>query len=161
MIYVVLAMRKGAVSVKRNAEATRGSSRNPQLGLHFGHLLVGRIATTDEEELHSNRGETMNDVEVHKNPTEYRYEIWTDGRLAGYTQYVLRGERIAFLHTEVKDSYDGMGLGSRLASVALEDARARGFMVMPFCPFIANFIERHLDEYRDLVVPEMLSGDKL
>ena len=54
-----------------------------------------------------------------------------------------------------------MGLGSRLASVALEDARARGLMVMPFCPFIANFIERHLDEYRDLVVPEMLSGDKL
>ena len=23
----------------------------------------------------------MNDVEVRKNPTEYRYEIWTDGRL--------------------------------------------------------------------------------
>ena len=103
----------------------------------------------------------MNDVEVRKNPTEYRYEIWTHGQLAGYTQYVLRGERIAFLHTEVQDSYDGMGLGSRLASVALEDARARGLMVMPFCPFIAKFIERHLDEYRELVVPEMLSGDKL
>jgi hypothetical protein len=29
---------------------------------------------------------------------------------------------------------------------------------MPFCPFIADFIERHLDEYRDLVAPEMLSG---
>ena len=103
----------------------------------------------------------MNDVEVRKNPTEYRYEIWTAGQIVGYTQYVLRGERIAFLHTEVQDSYDGMGLGSRLASAALEDARVRGLMVMPFCPFIANFIERHLDEYRDLVVPEMLSGDKL
>ena len=27
----------------------------------------------------------------------------------------------------------------------------------PFCPFIAGFIERHLDEYRDLVAPEMLA----
>jgi hypothetical protein len=32
---------------------------------------------------------------------------------------------------------------------------------MPFCPFIAGFIERHLDQYRDLVAPEMLSGDRL
>jgi hypothetical protein len=32
---------------------------------------------------------------------------------------------------------------------------------VPFCPFIARFIERHLDQYRDLVAPEMLSGDRL
>ena len=53
------------------------------------------------------------------------------------------------------------GLYYRLARAALEDARARGLMVVPFCPFIADFIERHLDQYRDLVAPEMLSGDRL
>jgi uncharacterized protein len=100
-------------------------------------------------------------VEVRSNPTEDRYEIWADGELAGYTRYVLRGGRIAFLHTEVKESYEGLGLGSRLAREALEDARARGLMVMPFCPFIADFIERHIEEYRDLVAPEMLSGGRL
>ena len=31
-------------------------------------------------------------------------------------------------------------------------------MVVPYCPFIAGYIERHLDEYRDLVAPEMLTG---
>jgi predicted GNAT family acetyltransferase len=103
----------------------------------------------------------MNDVEVRNNPTEDRYEVRADGELAGYTRYVLRPGRIAFVHTEVYDSYEGMGLGSRLAREALEDARARGLMVMPFCPFIAGYIERHLDEYRDLVDPEMLSGDRL
>ena len=38
--------------------------------------------------------------------------------------------------------------------------RAHGLVVMPFCPFIAAYIERHLDEYGDLVAPEMLMGDR-
>ncbi|HSK85330.1 MAG TPA: GNAT family N-acetyltransferase [Rubrobacter sp.] len=100
-------------------------------------------------------------AEVHNNPTEYRYELWADGELAGYTQYVLDRGRIAFLHTEVYESYEGLGLGGRLARAALDDARTRGLVVMPFCPFVAGFIERHIDEYGDLVAPEMLSGDRL
>ena len=99
-------------------------------------------------------------TEVRNNPAENRYEIWADGELAGYTQYVLPRGRIAFLHTEVYEAYEGMGLGSRLARAALDDARARGLMVMPYCPFIADFIERHLDLYGDLVAPEMLTGER-
>ena len=99
-------------------------------------------------------------TEVRNNPTENRYELWADGELAGYTQYVLDRGRIAFVHTEVFESYEGLGLGSRLARAALDDVRTRGLAVMPFCPFIAGFIERHLDEYGDLVAREMLSGDR-
>jgi predicted GNAT family acetyltransferase len=100
-------------------------------------------------------------AEVRNNPTEYRYEVWADGELAGYTQYGLGRGRIAFVHTKVDESYEGLGLGGRLARAALDDARVRGLMVMPLCPFIAGFIERHLDEYGDLVAPEMLSGERL
>jgi uncharacterized protein len=100
-------------------------------------------------------------AEVSNNPTEYRYELWADGELAGYTQYSLGRGRIAFVHTEIYESYEGLGLGTRLARAALDDARARGLVVVPYCPFIAHFIERNLDEYRDLVAPEMLTGDRL
>jgi predicted GNAT family acetyltransferase len=82
-------------------------------------------------------------AEVRNNPAEYRYELWADGQLAGFSQYVRRPERIAFLHTEIHEPYEGLGLGGRLARAALDDARARGLLVMPFCPFIAAFIERH------------------
>src|SRR5829696_9874243 len=96
-------------------------------------------------------------TEVRNNRAENRYEVLAGGELAGYAQYVLPRGRIAFVHTEVYEAYEGMGLGSRLAQAALDDARARGLVVVPFCPFIAGFIERHLDEYRDLVAPEMLA----
>ena len=100
-------------------------------------------------------------AEVSNNKTEYRYEVWADGELAGYTQYALLRGRIAFLHTEIYESYEGLGLGTWLARAALDDVRARGLVVVPYCPFIADFIERHLDEYRDLVAPEMLTGGRL
>jgi len=37
----------------------------------------------------------------------------------------------------------GRGLADRLIRFALEDARARGLAVLPFCPFVKSFIERH------------------
>ena len=67
----------------------------------------------------------MNDVEVRKNPTEYRYEIWADGEMAGYTQYALLRGRIAFLHTEVYESFEGLGLGTRLARAELASVGLR------------------------------------
>ena len=63
------------------------------------------------------------DDEVRNNKSGYRYEIWADGELAGLAQYVLRPGRIAFVHTEIHDSYEGTGLGSQLAREALDDAR--------------------------------------
>ena len=56
-----------------------------------------------------------------------------------------------FVHTEVLPAFEGKGVGSRLATWALDDVRARGLKLTPQCPFIAAFIKRH-PAYADLVV---------
>jgi predicted GNAT family acetyltransferase len=83
-------------------------------------------------------------------PEQGRYEISVDGQPAGFTQYVLRPGLIAFVHTQIDERFQGRGLADRLIAEALDDARKRELAVLPFCPFVEAFIERHSD-YLDLV----------
>lgn len=79
-----------------------------------------------------------------------RYEVLQDGMLAGFAQYRKRGGLIAFVHTEIDPEQGGKGLGTALIEGALDDARAQGLDVLPFCPFVRAYIEKHPD-YLDLV----------
>lgn len=92
-------------------------------------------------------------IAVVDNPDESRYEIRVDDELAGFSQYRPRPQALAFIHTEVDDRFEGQGLAGRLISFALDDARERGLAVLPFCPFVKGYIERH-PEYLDLVPEE-------
>lgn len=88
-------------------------------------------------------------VQVVDEPSEQRYAARLGGRVVGFTEYrAVRGRLILF-HTEVDPSVKSRGVGSRLASAALDDIRARGLNVSVKCPFIAAFMERH-PEYQDL-----------
>jgi predicted GNAT family acetyltransferase len=92
-------------------------------------------------------------VQVRDNSGESRYEIRVDGELAGFTEYVLHGSQADFVHTQIDDKFGGRGLASELIREALDDARERGWQVMPYCPFVRSFITKHT-EYRDLVPQE-------
>lgn len=89
-------------------------------------------------------------IEVSDNPDRSRYEIRVDGELAGYALYARRARRVILVHTEIDGGFEGRGLGSKLATGVLDDIRSRGLMVVPLCPFMASYIERH-PEYGDLV----------
>jgi predicted GNAT family acetyltransferase len=88
-------------------------------------------------------------IAVTDNKAAQQFEIHVDGRLARL-EYERTGGRIIFLHTEVPDTLSGRGIGSRLAQTALDDARARQLRVIPRCPFVRDYIERH-PEYRGLL----------
>lgn len=82
-------------------------------------------------------------IEVADAPDRDRYELSIDGEMVGFSAYRTCPGLIAFVHTEVDERLQGRGLGDQLIRFALEDARARDLAVLPFCPFVKAFIERH------------------
>ncbi len=90
------------------------------------------------------------DLQVTDHPDQERFEIRADGELAGFAEYQLRGPEISFLHTETDDRFHGHGVGGRLVQSALDAARERDLKVLPYCPFVRNWITGHR-EYADLV----------
>ena len=91
-------------------------------------------------------------IEVADAPDCDRYEVSVDGEVVGFTAYRARPGLIAFVHTDVDERFQGRGIGDQLIRFALEDARARGLAVLPFCPFVKAFIERHREF--ETLVPE-------
>ncbi|MEW2626150.1 GNAT family N-acetyltransferase [Streptomyces sp. NPDC048106] len=89
---------------------------------------------------------------VERAEDKHRYEIHVDGVLAGFTEYLDRDEQRVFYHTEIDDAFAGQGLASRLVKEALTDVRAAGKRVVPVCPYVAGFLERH-DEFADIADP--------
>jgi uncharacterized protein len=87
---------------------------------------------------------------VRDNPEENRYEIRDGDRVLGLAAYERRGDTIVFTHTEVDPHAGQEGLGSTLVRAALDDVRSKGGSVVPLCPFVRGWIDRHQD-YADLV----------
>ena len=85
-------------------------------------------------------------------PERKRFEVTVDDELAGFLVYRSRKGLLALIHTEVEDRFEGRGLGGRLARFALDQARAESLAVLPFCPFVNEWMKRH-PEYVDLVPP--------
>lgn len=94
---------------------------------------------------------TRDDLVVVNNRAASRFEIRVGADVAFLT-YQRRGATIAYTHTEVPKSLEGRGIASRLATHALDYARANGLDVVPLCPYISEYIKRHSD-YQDLVAP--------
>ena len=83
-------------------------------------------------------------------PDEHKYEIREDDRVLGIAVYRRRGDVTTFLHTEVDPDAGRPGVGGTLVRAALDDVRSHGGSVVPICPFVRGWIDRH-PEYADLV----------
>jgi len=94
----------------------------------------------------------LNNLSVKNNAAEHRYEIAVGDQIAVLT-YRLAGERITLIHTGVPETLEGHGIAGKLAQFALDDARARCLAVIPRCPYVVRYIQRH-SAYADVVTPE-------
>lgn len=90
------------------------------------------------------------DIEVLENPARHRFEILVDGQVAGYSEYRSQDGHLALVHTVIANHQRGKGLAGTLIRQTLDTLRARGSQVLPYCPFVRDFIISHPD-YEDLV----------
>lgn len=65
-----------------------------------------------------------------------------------------------FAHTEVSGEYGGMGLASVLVRAAVEQSAAEGFGVVPVCPYVVKWFEKHPEfaKYEVKARPEHLQA---
>jgi uncharacterized protein len=92
-------------------------------------------------------------VVVTRNEDERRWEAHLGGSLAGFAAYRLTDTSVVFTHTEVDPAFEGRGVASALARHALDEVAADGTRsVVPRCPYIKAWIDRHPD-YARLVHP--------
>ncbi|WP_244258522.1 GNAT family N-acetyltransferase [Streptomyces sp. Tu 2975] len=91
-------------------------------------------------------------------PAEHRYEIQVDAGIAGFTAYRDRGDQRVFYHTKIDEALSGQGLAARLVHDALEDVRAANKRIVPVCPYVKKYLEKHegFADISDPVTPEVL-----
>ncbi len=95
----------------------------------------------------------MADIDVRHNEKAHRFEAEIDGQKA-YAEYETGDDGVmVFTHTIVPKELEGHGIAGTIVKTALDYARENGIRVVPDCPYVATWIERH-GEYADLVPPE-------
>ncbi|MDQ2850510.1 MAG: N-acetyltransferase [Actinomycetota bacterium] len=82
-------------------------------------------------------------------PARQRYEISRDDDILGFAAYQKTDQLVVFTHTEVDPSVEGQGIGGQLVREALDHVRSLDLLVLPVCPFVQAWMNRH-PEYADL-----------
>jgi hypothetical protein len=88
-------------------------------------------------------------VNVQNDTVKHRFFVELDGQLA-LLSYRLSPGKVTFTHAEVPRAFEGHGIASAIGKAALEWAKAENLRVVPACPFMASYVEKH-PEYQSLV----------
>ncbi|WP_114906242.1 GNAT family N-acetyltransferase [Ornithinimicrobium murale] len=96
----------------------------------------------------------MSEVTVVNNPAESRFEAQLAGEVVGRIEYATVGNSIDLRHTAIEPGHEGEGIGSTLVRGTLDYLQVDkpNLKVIPSCPFVKSYIDRHPD-YRPLLDP--------
>lgn len=85
---------------------------------------------------------SSNEILRHE-PERRRFVLLTDAHTALLEYDQPTPTTLDYRRTFVPSELRGRGVASRLAAFALEHALEQGLRVIPTCPFVAAYIERH------------------
>jgi uncharacterized protein len=91
----------------------------------------------------------MGKYNIEFNADRNRFESMVDGHLCELG-FELADGKIYMNHVQVPKAVGGRGIAGHLTRHALDHARAKGWKVVPNCPYVKTWIERH-PEYQPLV----------
>lgn len=113
---------------------------------------------TNDQHSHSDAerfesGSEAPDASVTHDAISRRFEVRVGNHPLAFLSYSSDGNRAVFKHTFVPTELRGKGIAAKLTRAALEEARQRGWRVIPRCSYFAAFIKRN-PEFARLVATE-------
>lgn len=78
-----------------------------------------------------------------------RFEITSDGAVAGFTEFLDRDGRRIFFHTEIGEEFGGQGLAGIVVGEAVDATREEGLTVVPVCSYVQKWLTKHT-EHEDI-----------
>ncbi|WP_338749737.1 GNAT family N-acetyltransferase [Janibacter alittae] len=78
-----------------------------------------------------------------------RFEITSDGTVAGFAQFLDRDGHRIFFHTEIGEEFGGQGLAGIVVAEAIAATREEGLTVIPICPYVKKWLTKHT-EHEDI-----------
>lgn len=85
------------------------------------------------------------------NEAAKRFQFELDNGDIAKIEYIKAKEKIYLTHTEVPPGHEGQGIGSELIKQTLEHIKAQDWTLIPLCPFVAKYLQRH-PEWKVLVM---------
>lgn len=72
-----------------------------------------------------------------------RFEITSEGEVAGFTQFVDHDGRRVLFHTEIGEEFGGQGLAGIVVEEAVKSTREEGLTVVAVCPYVKKWLTKH------------------
>ncbi|WP_327351792.1 GNAT family N-acetyltransferase [Streptomyces sp. NBC_01304] len=104
----------------------------------------------------------MTDIKIHDDRAQGRLEARAGSEVVGHIAYFEQSEPVRALvavHTVVEPAHEGQGIAGSLARELYALAGRENAAVVPLCPYVAKWAERHPDE-APAAAPELVEAAK-